>query len=112
MKVTAHERVNAERYYLMRYNSAWVESRERDEDKREFEQAHPLYSQLAAGETQWMEVSTFTLPPLFLLAHNIPLEVLQSRQTSRTLRNTLLCIQLGCNVNVKSQLSCFGDLVV
>lgn len=51
VKVTSHERVNAERYYLMRYNSAWMESRERDEDKREFEQAHPLYSQLAAGET-------------------------------------------------------------
>ena len=51
VKVTSHERVNAERYYLMRYNSAWMESRERDEDKRQFEQAHPLYSQLAAGET-------------------------------------------------------------
>lgn len=51
VKVTSHERVNAERYYLMRYNSAWMESREREEDKRQFELAHPLYSSLAAGET-------------------------------------------------------------
>ena len=46
------ERVVAERYYLSRFGSRWVECLSgTDEMKREFESAHPRYSTLADCET-------------------------------------------------------------
>ena len=92
----------AERYYLSRFGSRWVECLSgTDEMKREFETAHPRYSTLADCETLSLihthntHARTHTRTHTHThTVHKIPLEVLNPVQLSETsqLKNSLLCI--------------------
>lgn len=95
VQVNARERVVAERYYLTKYSSVWIDSQQESEvEKRLFEQAHPRYTELANG-MYIIKCGCLVPPPphCTTTVHNIPLEILRPTPSSGPLlKSCLLCI--------------------